>query len=186
MIEVAVLFARQDSVYKAFDNLDVYDIDRDARIYSGNLPIVAHLPCRAWGKLKHFAKPRPGEKELAIFAINTVRKNGGVLEHPSGSSLWNDQNLPAPGAIDQFLGYTLIVNQHWFGHRAEKRTMLYIVGCNKEDLPLFTARNDKPTHVVNNSKTSKNKRPEISKAEREKTPVEFAKFLIEIAKNCKR
>ncbi|MCB0595475.1 MAG: hypothetical protein KDD28_15390 [Phaeodactylibacter sp.] len=75
--QVAVLFARNDSIYKSFDICDVYDIDRDARNFSGGLPIVAHPPCRAWGRLRAFAKPLPGEKDLALFSVDMIRKWGG-------------------------------------------------------------------------------------------------------------
>ena len=84
---VAVLFARADSIYKTMPECDVYDIERDARTWPGGCPVVAHPPCRAWGKLFYFAKPRAGEKELGPFAANQVRRFGGVLEHPKDSKL---------------------------------------------------------------------------------------------------
>ena len=82
---IAVLFARTDSRYKDFSIYDVYDINRDARGFAADYPVIAHPPCRAWGMLSHMANPRPDEKDLAWFAIEQVRKNGGVLEHPKGS-----------------------------------------------------------------------------------------------------
>lgn len=54
MREVAVLFARADSHYKAIDGCDVWDIERDARKWPGGAPVVAHPPCRAWGKASYF------------------------------------------------------------------------------------------------------------------------------------
>lgn len=99
-MSVAVLFARRDSVYKTLPNCDVWDIDRDARLWLGGSPVVAHPPCRAWGRLRQFANPRPDEKELAIYAIDMVRKWRGVVEHPAGSSLWPHLGLPAPGKKD--------------------------------------------------------------------------------------
>ncbi len=56
---VAVLFARADSHYKALQGVEVYDMERDARTYDGPWPVVAHPPCRAWGRLRQFANPRP-------------------------------------------------------------------------------------------------------------------------------
>src|SRR3972149_3930233 len=105
----SVLFARRDSDYKLMD-CDVWDIDRDARNYTGNAPVIAHPPCRAWGRLRHFAKPRPDEKDLALFAVATVRRCGGVLEHPASSTLWQAADLPLPGyPADRFGGWTFPV-----------------------------------------------------------------------------
>jgi len=36
--QVAVLFARSDSNYKAIPGCDVYDIERDARTFGGGCP----------------------------------------------------------------------------------------------------------------------------------------------------
>lgn len=126
---VAVLFARADSNYKALPETDVWDAERDARKWPGGCPVVAHPPCRAWGRLKHMANPRPDEKNLARLAVALVREFGGVLEHPARSELWAAQKLPQPGERDQYGGWTLPISQYWWGHRAEKKTWLYIVGC---------------------------------------------------------
>jgi hypothetical protein len=126
---VAVLFARADSTYKTLPGTDVWDIERDAKLWPGGAPVVAHPPCRAWGRLRKFAKPRKGERQLAIWSVRQVRRFGGVLEHPVGSLLWEKAGLPAPGQIDAHGGWTLPIHQNWWGHRAEKATLLYIVGC---------------------------------------------------------
>ena len=78
---ITVLFARRDSVYKTM-GADVWDADRNALYWRGGNPVVAHPPCRAWGRLRKFAKPQPGELDLARFAVAQVRRYGGVLEHP--------------------------------------------------------------------------------------------------------
>lgn len=107
---VSVLFARQDSIYKTLPDCDVWDIERDALKWTGGNPIVAHPPCRAWGQLSHFAKPRDGEKELAVWAVDQIRTWGGVLEHPARSKLWPALKLPLPGRRDDFEGFS--VRQH--------------------------------------------------------------------------
>lgn len=183
LTQVAVLFARADSVYKTLPGCDVYDIERDARNWPGGCPVVAHPPCRAWGRLRHFAKPRVDEKALAIFAVEQVRRWGGVLEHPQGSALWRYCNLPAPGKHGE-RGFTLGIHQHWFGHRAAKATLLYIVGCDPMDVPRMRLRLDEPTHVVQSTKRQ-DYRPHITKAEREHTPPALAEWLVELARRCR-
>lgn len=71
------------------------------------------------------------------------------------------------------------VYQHWFGHKAAKATLLYIVGVSPKDIPDFQLRIDEPTHVVGSRKKG---RPEISKADREHSPICFAKWLVDIAR----
>ena len=185
MSEVAVLFARADSVYKTIAGADVWDAERDARNWQGGTPLVAHPPCRAWGRLRQFAKPREDEKMLAVLAVLAVRREGGVLEHPAESSLWVEQMLPRPGrAPDEFGGWTMEFDQFHFGHRAEKRTWLYIVGCHPDDLPPIPHREGSPTHCVRPTK-SYPRLPSITKAEREHTPPALAEWLVAVARKCK-
>lgn len=186
---VAVLFARSDSVYKRLPGCDVWDIDRDARHYSGCLPVVAHPPCRAWAGLRHMAKPRPDEKELALFAVAQVRRCGGVLEHPARSTLWQAAGLPLPGSRDDSGGFTFAVCQSDFGHKAKKATWLYVCGIEPSALPVLPIRLGEASHILGTSGrrqdgTRSNRRLEISKIEREATPVDFAAWLYELALLC--
>lgn len=195
---VAALFCRADSVYKRLPGVDAWDIDRDARRWPGGTPAVAHPPCRAWGRLRHFAKPRDDEKALALWAVDQVRRNGGVLEHPKASTLWPTVGLPMPGqARDAWGGWTLGISQHWWGHRAEKLTMLYIVGCAPRDLPDMPMVLGEATHVIATDKRPGRGvggqrlrkgmpgwRPEVSKPEREHTPPALASWLVEVARRC--
>lgn len=180
---VAVLFAHEQSNYKNFDECDVWDIKRNALNYCGNDSVIAHPPCRAWSQLRHFAKPRPGEKDLAIWAIKTVRRCGGVLEHPNKSSLWPVAKLPEPGQVDEFGGWTLVVSQHWWGHLAEKMTRLYIVGCKQNDVPAIPIRLGEATHVQTYSHKCR-RRPQMPHKLREHTPPAFAKWLVDLAAKC--
>lgn len=193
---VAVLFARADSCYKALPGVEVFDAERDARTYDGPWPVVAHPPCRAWGRLKHMANPRPDEKNLARLAVALVRAFGGVLEHPCASQLWQDQKLPAPGQRDAYGGWTLGITQHWWGHRATKKTLLYIVGCEPAEIPPMPALQlGEGTHVVAQDvrlpdgsripKGDPRKRPQVTHAEREHTPPALAQWLVELAARCK-
>jgi hypothetical protein len=187
---VAVLFARKDSVYKTFPDCDVFDVDRNALNYSGGRPIVAHPPCRAWGQLAHMANPRPGERELALWAVDMVRLYGGVLEHPRASRLWKEKPLPKVGDIDAWGGFTLKVNQFDWGHKAEKATNLYICGCVPNDVPELPQRTGRPTHVIASSSARQHRghpcfRPEVTRREREATPPAFAEWLVELAGLCR-
>jgi len=183
-MDVAVLFARQDSTYKGLPDVDVFDIARDARTFQGGMPVVAHPPCRAWGRLRAFANPRPDEMNLARLAVALVREFGGVLEHPAGSTLWAAQMLPRPGgARDQYGGWTFAAPQMWWGHKAEKATWFYIVGVAPADMPPVPLVLGEATHVQ--SRKRQDYRPHITKAEREHTPPELAAWLVEVARRCR-
>lgn len=172
---VSVLFARSDSCYHELV-ADVWDIDRDARGYQGENPVVCHPPCRAWGRLRHWAKPRHDEKALALFAVAQVRRCGGVLEHPHGSTLWGAAGLPMPGLRpDAWGGWTLLVEQGWWGHAAPKPTYLYIVGCTRADVGELPVLLHRPA----------GRTLELSPADRERTPPRFARFLVDLAAKCK-
>jgi hypothetical protein len=178
---VAVLFARSDSIYKAMAGLDVWDAERDALKWPGGTSCVTHAPCRAWSQLRHFAKPRPGEKELSIWAIGQVRKWGGVFEHPAKSALWPTMNLPEPGQTDEYGGWTFQAPQMWWGHWCEKPTRLYVVGCSPKEMPEIPIRMGEATHVQTYSHKCR-RRPQLPYHMREKTPPAFAEFLVAIAR----
>ncbi|BDR09640.1 hypothetical protein CTR2_R29780 [Comamonas thiooxydans] len=183
MQTVAVLFARTDSIYKNLKDVDVYDITRDARTYDGPHPAVAHPPCRAWGRLRAFARPRPDERNLGRLAVALIREFGGVLEHPAGSTLWLAQHLPKPGTRDSWGGWTLAAPQKWWGHKAEKETWFYIVGCEPADIPNLPIVLGEATHVVQ-SRKRQDYRPHITRSEREHTPPPLAEWLVELARRC--
>lgn len=168
---VAVLFARERSEYFSIPDCDVWPRSRDARNYVGSLPVIAHPPCRGWGRLRHLAKPVHGERELAIFAVSEVRRCGGVLEHPAGSTLWDVAKLPRPGETDFFGGFTIAVHQGHFGHRAPKHTWLYIVGARY--MPSI------PSGPLPDGRVE-----DMGQQERERTPLPFALWLVELAKSC--
>lgn len=188
--QVAVLYARGDSIYRAIDGTDVWDAERDARRWPGGAPVVAHPPSRAWGSLRAFAKPREDEKALALHAVECVRRWGGVLEHPAGSTLWAAAGLPKPGeGVDQWGGWTLAAPQLWWGHRAEKRTWFYVVGADLRQLPQIPFSMALPTRYVV-AKSGRRKgmpgwMPDMNKAEREATPPALAAWLVEAARVCR-
>ena len=140
---ISVLFVRKGSIYKTL-GVDCWDIERDARLWPGGNAIVAHPPCRAWGRLRHMANPRPDEKDLARQTVKWIRQFGGVLEHPSGSTLWGDMALPMPGEIDHWGGYAICVDQFWWGHSIKKkngrRIKKEIIKREREETPIEFAR----------------------------------------------
>jgi len=183
MKTVAVLFAMSPSIYDELPEVEVYNKARDALTFTGGMPIVAHPPCAQWGRLRYFATDNPEEKTLATWAVDQLREWGGVLEHPVGSSLWRDKGLPKPQERDQFGGFTLPVHQNWFGHRARKPTLLYIVGVEPRALPAMPLSISPPTATIETEIRGRpGALPAVSRAERSATPLAFAEWLVSVAR----
>lgn len=193
---VAALYVRKETVYHGLEGVDCWDVMRNARYWPGGAPVVAHPPCAQWGNLKGLARRDPAEKSLGLLAVDQVRRWGGVLEHPQRSSLWDEAGLPKPGREannwgygreierDRFGGFSICVDQWHWGHSAEKRTWLYICGWPMfQNLPPLPCRAGEPEKVVGTS-VNRRDRVEIQKWEREATPMEFAKWLVLVARQC--
>lgn len=186
-MKIPVLFAETDGVYFRMPEVEPFDIERDARTWQGGCAVVAHPPCAQWGAFARRARPDLAEKDLAPWAVQQVRRWGGVLEHPAGSALWRACGLPRPGEDpDQHGGFTLSVAQFCWGHRAEKWTWLYVVGVQLHDVPVAPPRIGDPAFVIGDSgrASSGNKRREIPKKERHRTPAPFAAWLVELARRA--
>jgi hypothetical protein len=160
---VAALFVRKNSVYKTMIDVDAWDKDRDARNWPGGDPIVAHPPCAQWCRMSQWAHDKPAEKALALLALDLVDRWGGVVEHPVTSRLWTH--------TEGRKGFLYTVDQQWFGHRAQKRTTLYINGIKPSELPPVPYLMEEPAQPCQN----------MGKAERERTPPAMAEWLISIA-----
>jgi hypothetical protein len=156
------LYVRKDSDYKDRTNWDCWDSNRDALKYKGKEPVVAHPPCRLWGNLSHLAcrdleiteEQKAKEKSLAVHSLKVVRENGGILEHPSKSKLFQEfripdlteQQLDLFGAADEWGGFSIEIDQYDFGHIAHKMTKLYICGLDRDELPELPPK-DKSIHI---------------------------------------
>lgn len=171
---IAALCVRADSPYRRL-GVDCFDLARDARTFAGSGPVIAHPPCRAFGRLRQFAKPRADEVELGLWCLETVRRVGGVLEHPAHSRLFSLAGVAAgAGRRDRAGGYILPVWQSWFGHRAPKPTWLYVVGVEPGDVPRLPFALGDPGGRVEFMCT----------AERERTPLAFARWLLDLAERA--
>lgn len=107
-------------------DLDLWGVERDAFQFNGSGPVIAHPPCQQWSRLRAFSKPDIKQKELAFFCLRKVQLNGGVFEHPYGSSFFKVAGIKPTHCIDQ----------SWFGFPARKRTWLYFVGCKPLQHPI--------------------------------------------------
>ena len=172
MTGVAALFVRKISHYKAMPGVDAFDIDRDALTWRGGSPGVFHPPCRGWGRLRGQSKHSAAELDLGRWSMVMCRRFGGVVEHPACSGLWAASGCLSYGLRDCYGGVLIPVMQGWFGHRAPKRTSLYLVGVPVPELPFSEV--DSVGRVAY-----------MGRAERERTPEKFAQWLVELARSAR-
>jgi hypothetical protein len=134
---IAALYVETGGCYFGLPGVDPWDQARDARLYAGPHPVVAHPPCERWGRFWHGSPRKPHQFSLGddggcfAAALAAVRQWGGVLEHPADSRAWEAFSLNAPPrsggwiAADWQGGWTCHVEQGWYGHPARKATWLY-------------------------------------------------------------
>jgi hypothetical protein len=138
-LTVAALYVLPDGPYAGREDVDLWDEKRDARLYAGPHPVVAHPPCERWGRYWFGGPSARVRRRLGddggcfASALAAVRRWGGVLEHPEASHAWDAHGLPAPprsggwvGSL--FGGWACCVEQGHYGHRARKATWLYFSG----------------------------------------------------------
>lgn len=133
---IAALYVQTDGCYYGLPGVDPWDVKRDARLYTGPYPVIAHPPCERWGKFWHGSTRKPHQFDLGdddgcfAAALTAVRVWGGVLEHPADSKAWAKFGLNAPKRgqgwvkADSF-GWTCYVEQGHYGHISRKPTWLY-------------------------------------------------------------
>ncbi len=140
---VAALFVETGGAYYGLPGVDPWDLDRDARRYSGPHPVVAHPPCDRWCQMAPVNQARYGHRigdDGGCFdaALAAVRKWGGVLEHPALTYAWGTYRLPRPLSSGWIKtpcgGWVAQVEQRHYGHRARKATWLYAHGLEPPSL----------------------------------------------------
>jgi hypothetical protein len=171
---LTILCTSETSHYYQYE-VETYGKEQDAATYTGNNghAIIAHPPCAQWGRLRALSKDIPYNKSLALIALRLIRQNGGVLEHPIGSTLFKKycrKAYSSPGRRDRYGGFIYTIDLSWFGHPSRKRTQLYIVGLDSRSLPTF------PYNIQNTHKSIEN----LSKKHRENTPESLCTWLINI------
>jgi hypothetical protein len=190
---VAALYVQQDGCYSNIPGIDIWPKERDARLYRGPFPVVAHPPCQLWGQMAivNYTRwggehNRPGNDGGCFeSALSSVNQWGGVLEHPANTKAWLASGLIPP----KYMGWQMTIDGGWvcevwqsaYGHRANKATWLYYKG-NSEPFPLNW---DRPigTHQIgfHDQRGKERNKPTLSKKEANATPILFRDELIRLA-----
>ena len=193
---VAALYVLENGPYFGLDNVDPWPESRDARLYDGPYPVVAHPPCSRWCRLAGLVEARYGYKRgddggCFAAALESVRKWGGVLEHPAYTDAFKAYGLPAPPHHGWQAticgGWVCHVEQVHYGHPARKATWLYAHGV--DELPaLRWGRGERAGSLVSrcaNHVPEDEDRPRISGKVAKESPPEFRDLMLSIAMTAK-
>ncbi len=145
-MKVAALFVQSTGCYAGLLDVDAWDVTRDARLYDGPYPVVAHPPCERWGRMWFGSPQKPDREKYRLgddegcfaSALASVRRWGGVIEHPEASRAWCAHGLTHPPRSGGWIvadfqgGWACCVEQGHYGHAGRKMTWLY---ANKCELP---------------------------------------------------
>lgn len=195
---IAALFVATGGCYFGLEGLDPWDEARDARGYTGPWPVVAHPPCTRWCRLAGLVEKRWGYKRgedggCFASALASVRRWGGVLEHPAYSDAWKAFGLARPSRHGGWVcaddhGWTCHVEQGRYGHKAKKATWLYAVGTELPELLWGFEPDQKSQALVSwcgNHVKSGERRPRLSGKEASATPPAFRDLLISLARSAR-
>jgi hypothetical protein len=134
---VAALYVATNGCYYGLPDVDPWDKARDARLYEGPHPVVAHPPCGPWGRYAKIHGTLGQDDGCFAAAFRAVNDFGGVIEHPEGSHAWRAFRIPDPPRGGGWIlaasspgVWTCCVAQGNYGHRARKLTWLLFVGTN--------------------------------------------------------
>lgn len=166
---IAALYVMADSIYNDRAGVDPWPEARNAKLYPGPAPVIAHPPCGPWGRYAWKCKQ---DKTCGPIAAEQVRRWGGVLEHPAHSKLWSACNLPRPHELpDVWGGLTIEVDQSRWGHPCPKVTWLYL--CRVRVVPSIPPPVETPPGRVEFQ----------SRKARKITPPALAEWLIEAVRS---
>ena len=193
-MKIPVLFVQSDGCYSNDDRVDPWPIERNAMLYRGNLPVVCHPPCQLWGKMARVNYARwggdhnkPGnDGGCFAFALDTVNRCGGVIEHPAFSYAWDEFGLKKPksiGWVKSGCGWVCEVWQSAYGHRATKRTWLYFVSSSGFKPSDLIWKREKGTHQIGfyDKRGKSRNKPTLGKREANATPFAFKEALLMLA-----
>lgn len=196
---IAALFVATGGCYFGLPSVDPWDEARDARLYPGPHPVVVHPPCQRWGRYwsggpsARVRRLKGDDAGCFTSALDSVRRWGGVLEHPEASHAWAAHGLNRPPRAGGWVvadfdgGWTCCVEQGNYGHRARKATWLY---ANDVELPsLIWGPSKAAVRLDSGFHSSEERRRSVktgvcqrmSRKERSASPLPFRDLLISIA-----
>lgn len=207
---IAALFVETDGCYFGLPDVDPWDEGRDARLYRGPWPVVAHPPCERWGRYWRGSpyavarglndKKKGDDGGCFAHTLAVLRECGGVAEHPADSGAWAAFGLNRPPRSGGWInadfhgGWTCYVEQGFYGHFSRKPTWLLAYHCELPSLRWGEGDQRIPEGAVEKFGYEKARRRGVmvnvggggNDKDRSATPLPFRDLLIGIAQSANR
>lgn len=192
---IAALYVQAGGAYSDLAGVDPWPEARDARLYAGPHPVVAHPPCSRWCRLAGLVEARWGHRRgddggCFAAALAAVRTWGGVLEHPAYSDAWSAFDLPRPPRHGGWVrglcgGWACHVEQGRYGHVAKKATWLYVYAAAPPSMRWGSTPDSEASPWVSwcGNHTRGAVRPRVGAKAASATPIEFRDVLLGIARS---
>lgn len=193
---IAALYVERGGCYYGLPDVDPWDEVRDARLYAGPHPVVAHPPCGPWGRYARIHGILGQDDGCFGAALAAVIRNGGVLEHPEGSHAWRSFGIQEPPRTGGWIlvrpyQWTCCVAQGNYGHRARKLTWLFYHGrtppisldwspCVRRVPGADTASGVERKRLIRTGVCQR-----LSHRQRAATPIPFRDLLLDLARNAR-
>jgi hypothetical protein len=181
---IAALYVQTNGVYYGLPDVDPWDETRDARLYDGPWPVVAHPPCNTWSLMSQCRPEIVVGDDGGTFAhaLESVRRFGGVLEHPAHTKAWRRFGLLRPpergwarSLYDD--GWVCQIDQRLYGLPFRKPTWLYVSGVDDPPAMLWGRSASGGVSVARRFGQGRQEK-------RARTPEPFRDVLLEMARSA--
>lgn len=174
---VSVLCVGRSSVYRQFPQVETFNKVRDVWTCQSRRPILAHPPCRFWSRWNSRAAATPeqmiNELLIGMECVRLCRQNGGVLEQPAHSRLWECARLPDPRTPGRkHYTWSIEIDQAEYGHACSKPTWLLLCGIRPDQVTWqgFQLANPRRRTLA-----------QLTPGQRSATPPRLAMWLVQLA-----
>lgn len=206
---IAALFVEEDGAYYGLPDVDPWPESREARLYPGPWPIVAHPPCQRWGRYwrgspyaiaRGLNDYRKGDDDGCFeFTLDALDEFGGVAEHPADSAAWDYFGLMKPPRSGGWIManwsglWTCYVEQGHYGHISRKPTWLLAKAPDLRSLRWGSAARRLSQEAIERFGYEKARRRGVmaevggggDDSERSATPPPFRDILLDIARSAR-
>ena len=123
---IAALYVETGGCYFGLPDIDPWDEKRDARLYDGPYPVIAHPPCTRMansGVMWLEKRNLWDDLDEATTFFNHFVEYG-----KAGNKIAIENPIPHKYAVEKIGKYSQVIQPYMFGHTERKATCLWLFG----------------------------------------------------------